>query len=206
MLSVPRSALFATALLALAVAGAGCGGGDGGDGEDATTAGEAEVTTVEEQVEPNAALLAKARKLIAIARESQMGKTPEESIRIADAQAELLTIAETEPAAIAPLVAALKKPDYDLIADLYNFYIQLGRKGSETVLLDALDAQGFGQEGSVMALAFLESGNPKLVRGTREWARENGLTISGQPSGVGPKWGSMGLAVPQIPVVPPPSP
>lgn len=159
--------------------------------------------TVEQQAEPDADLIAKARELIGTARQPQMGKTQKEAMRIAEAQGELLMLAEKEPAAIAPLIAALRKPDYELIVDLHSFYIQLGRPGSEKVLLEALNRKGFSEETSPMALAFLASGNERLIRGTRAWARANGLTISGQPSGIGPKWGSMGAAAPTLPAAPP---
>ena len=197
----PRLA-FAAVVVPLLVLLAGCGGGGGG-----TTATSGQAATTGSAAAANAALEAKARRLIPIARQSQAVSSRKESLRIANAQAELLIIAQKDPHAIAPLVAALKKPDYEEILDLYNFYIQLGRPGSEKVLLAALEHEGFSERSSPMAFAFLASGNRKLVQGTRQWAARNGLRITGNPSGIaGPKWGQVGLAPPTVPTAPPPSP
>jgi hypothetical protein len=193
--------LFAVALLAALVAG--CGGDGNGEGD----AQPSEVdTAAQAAAERDAALAAKARELIPIARQSQEGKTRKEQLRIAHAQAELLVIAEKDPEAIAPLTAALEKPDYELITDIYSFYIQLGQPGSEGVLVEALNRQAFAPAGSQMALAFFASGDKRLIRGAREWASDHGATITGQPGGIGPRWGSTGLPTPEIPTAPPPSP
>lgn len=194
-----------TAVLAVAAALpvllAGCGGGGG----DATTqAGTTQAETTTAAVSPE--LAAKVKHLIDVASQSQVSKTQQEAMRVADAEAELLSIAKSNPVAIAPLTAAIQRPDYQVVADLYNFYIQLGRPGSEKVLIGALDKQEFSETSSPMALAFISSGNKQLIRAAREWAANNGLTISGQPSGIGPKWGQAGLPTPSIPTAPAPSP
>jgi len=192
------------AIWLIAVAAASCGGG--GDEDDGQAAQGGVETAEEAAAERDAALAVKAQRLIPIARQSQYGKSPKESIRIANAQGELLVIAEKYPEAVAPLTAALEKPDYDLITDIYSFYIQLGHPGSEKVLVEALQRQGFTPTASPMALAFYASGNKRLIRGAREWASDHGATITGQPGGIGPRWGSTGLPTPEIPTAPPPSP
>lgn len=197
---VSRTAVLVFALLAPIASGCG------GDGNGKTGKRTAQATVATTTGKPSAALAAKAKRLIPIASQSQAVASSKESIRIANAQGELLVIAQKDPAAIAPLTAALKEPDYDLVTDLYNFFIQLGQPGSEKVLIEALNRQGFSERSSPMAFAFLASGNKKLVAGTRRWADHNGLTITGQPSGVGPKWGQVGLPVPTGPTAPPPSP
>jgi hypothetical protein len=197
------AALLAAALLAAPIA---CGGGDD-DGDEGSAAEQATTdTAAEEAAERDAALVAKARELTPIARQSQFGVSQKESIRIANAQAELLSIAQDHPEAIAPLTAALEKPDYELITDIYSFFIQLGRPGSERVLVEALNRQGFNEESTVIALAYYASGNKRLVAGARAWASEHGASFSGSPGGIGPRWGSTGLPTPAIPTAPPPSP
>jgi hypothetical protein len=182
----PRTAL-PVALLVSALLSA-CGGG--GSGPDASATG----TGTDQAAARSAALAAEAKRLIPIARQSQAVESVKKSLRIANAQSRLLVIGSKDPAAIAPLVAALEKPDYDQIIDIYGFYIQLGKPGTERYLIGALNSRGFSQETTPMALAFLTSGNGRLVRGVHEWARRNGLTITGRPPGPGPKWGSIGLA------------
>jgi hypothetical protein len=100
----------------------------------------------------------------------------------------LAMLAKLNPTAAAPLFAALRKRDHELIADLYEVYLQLGRPGSEPALIGALDAHG----DTIMALAFLHSGNPKLDRGARDWAARNGYTITEGP-GQAPagSWGNI---------------
>jgi hypothetical protein len=200
MTTVPMRAIVPAG--AIAVLLFGCGGSEGGGSTSVSSAGTPSIATTTE-----APPAAKVKRLLSLASQSQAVASKQESIRIANAQGQLLLIAQEHPEAIEPLTDALKEPDYDLIADLYNFYIQLGKPGSERVLIEALDRQGFTPTSSPMAFAFLASGNKKLVQGARQWAEENGLTITGNPSGVvGPKWGEVGLAVPTVPTAPPPAP
>ena len=195
--------IAAAALAALIGFAAGCGGG--GDGGSGSTAAQATGATTTTGISP--ALAAKVKRLIPIASQSQAVSSRKESLRIANAQGELLVIAQDHPEAIAPLIAYLRKPDYEKILDLYSFYIQLGQPGSEKVLVAALNHEGFSDRSTPVAFAFLSSGNKKLIAGTRKWAEDNGLTITGNPSGIaGSKWGQVGLAPPNVPTPPPPSP
>lgn len=181
---------------------AGCGD----DGEEGTGTTDQVTTTAPTSTGVDPALAAKVKRLIALARQSQFGTSQKQSIRIANAQAELIGIAQEHPEAIAPLIAALEKPDYELIADAYPFYIQLGRPGSERVLVEALNRQAYDDEGTAIALAFYSSGNKRLIAGAREWAASHGASFTGSPGGIGPKWGSTGLPPPEIPTAPPPTP
>jgi hypothetical protein len=99
----------------------------------------------------------------------------------------LAMLATANPKAAAPLFAALRNRDLELIADLHQVYIQLGRPGSESALIAALDAHG----DTIMALAYLNSGNAKLDRGARSWAARHGYTITEVPGQAAPKsWGN----------------
>ena len=197
-------AIVGVGVAALLVPAGGCGD----DGEEGTgpgsTAQVATTTSTSGELDP--ALAAKVKRLVALARQSQFGTSRKQSIRIAGAQAELIGIAEEHPEAIAPLTAALEKPDYEQIASAYPFYIQLGRPGSERVLVAALNRQEYDDEGTVIALAFYSSGNKRLIAGARAWAADHGASFTGSPGGIGPKWGSTGLPPPEIPTAPPPAP
>jgi hypothetical protein len=175
---------------------AGCGGDDG-DGDETTAA----ATSTEQAAEAgvDAATAQRVRELIPLARQPQQGKSRKESLRIADAQAELLTIASKDPEAIAPLLAALEKPDYGLIIDMHQFFIQLGKPGSEKVIGEALQRLEPSPQNNTVVFAYLGSGNGKLVRAAEEWAADNGYTISGEPTPQAGGWGSAGVYGPALP-------
>jgi hypothetical protein len=125
--------------------------------------------------------------LLPLARKSYLEVQGVERKQWGSAEFALVRMARLNPRATAGLIAALDGHDYDLIADLHNFYIQLGRAGSEPALIAALDARG----DAVMALDFLNSGNAKLDRGARDWAARNGYTITTAPGqGPPPSWGT----------------
>jgi len=94
------------------------------------------------------------------------------------------------PASVASVVAALARRDYATIAMLDVFFVQLGKPGSEDVLIAALNAKG--ETG--MALDFIMSGNPKLAAAARAWAASHGYVYSG--SGTTGMWGSARRASP----------
>lgn len=122
------------------------------------------------------------------------GKSREEQLRIADAVDKLAQLAKEDLDVVAPLLRALKRRDYGRITKLQQFYVRLGKPGSEPVLLEALYRAGPTQTGTGLALTYLKSGNRKLVRATRKWASREGFTISGSliPA-VGEKWGCLGV-------------
>jgi hypothetical protein len=175
---------------------AGCGGGDE-DGDENTAA----VTSTEQAAEAgvDAATAQRVQELIPLARQSQQGKSRKESLRIADAQAELLTIAAEDPEAIKRLLAALEKPDYGLIIDMYPFFIQLGKPGSEKVIGEALQRLEPSPQNNTVVFAYFGSGNGRLVRAAERWAAENGYTITGEPTPQAGGWGSAGVYGPALP-------
>src|SRR5436190_7783178 len=85
------------AVMLIGAVATSCGGG-GSTGTAASQATAGATTTG-----PNVDLAAKAKQLIPIASQSQAVASKKESLRIANAQGELLLIAQKDPAAIAPL-------------------------------------------------------------------------------------------------------
>lgn len=121
--------------------------------------------------------------LIALARKPQEGQSQVEIDRISTAGYMLVRMLNESPPAIEPLLQALDARDLHLIADLIEFYISLGKPGSEGVLIEALNR--FGDD--VMALQFYGSGNDTLKKGAEDWARRHGRRFSGEPGGA--TWG-----------------
>jgi len=200
---------IAAVLLSINVPGLiACGGDD--DGGEETKAATAPTATTDESGEADPELAKRVRELISLARQSQLGKSMKESLRIADAQGELLTIAAEDISAIQPLLAALEKPDYDLIIDMHSFYIQLGKPGSEKVIGEALLRLEPGPNNDPVVFEYLGSGNAKLVRAAERWAAKNGYEITGTPTPIAGGWGSGAVYSTQgsvpggIPTAPPP--
>jgi hypothetical protein len=186
----------AVTLVVLALGLWGCGddgGGNAGGTADTTVVQEAEQEAEAQRQARKQALARKARRLIRIARQSQEGKSMAEQLRIADAQAQLLEIAKEDLDAVAPLVEALERPDYDLAVDIYSFFIQLGKPGTERILAEALYRLGATDRATPLVFAYLDSHNRRLEAAAREWASGNGFTISGSPAGLGVRWGSSGV-------------
>jgi hypothetical protein len=126
-------------------------------------------------------------KLVELARKPYTDLSEVEKKQASWTAFALATMANVNPKAAAPLIAALKQRDYDLVADLHDFYIQLGRRGSEPALIAALNAKG----DTIMALAFLNSGNQKLDRAARDWAARRGYTVTTSPgTSIPPSWGA----------------
>jgi hypothetical protein len=206
MAMLPRLAL---ALVLVAALIAGCGGDGDGDDEGATTGAADGTATERASTGVDEATAALVQELIPIARQPQLGKSMKESLKIADAQAELLTIAGENPAAIEPLLVALEKPDYDRIIAMHAFYIQLGKPGSERVIGEALQQLEPSPTNNTVVFAYLGSGNSKLVQAARQWAADNSYSISGTPVPVAGGWSSAGVYGPGggvVPKAPPPSP
>lgn len=183
---------------------AGCGGGGGSTSSVGTPGAN---TTAGSTTAVDDALRQRVQSLIALARQPQAGKPRQEQLKIANAQAELLTIASQNQAAIQPLLTALEKPDYDLILDLHSFYIQLGKPGSEKAIGDALQPLEPSPTNNPVVFDYLGSGNGKLIAAARRWASSHGYQISGTPTPIAGGWGSAGVYGPpgQPPVAPPPS-
>lgn len=123
-------------------------------------------------------------KLIAIARSGGMFASQDVAHKADFARLSLISMIRVAPQALKPLMDGLRDKDYELIADVMLFYVQLGKRGSEPILIEALNRHG----DTMMALEFLQSGNRKLEQGARNWASANGYTITGSYSGPG-SWG-----------------
>lgn len=125
-------------------------------------------------------------KLIPIARQRPGAFVSQEAINRADqARLALVSMVSYKRKALRPLLNALRGRDYELIADLMLFYVQLGKPGTEGILLEAQNRHGDG----TTAIWLLESGNGKLERGVHDWAARNGYTITGSIPGPG-SWGT----------------
>ncbi|MEX0666109.1 MAG: HEAT repeat domain-containing protein [Acidimicrobiia bacterium] len=129
-------------------------------------------------------------RLIEVARPRVVVDDPRVDPR-ANAEFALIEMAATDLALVAPLDQALDDRDLALVADLMNFYIQLGKPGSEEVLIAALNAMSDADRAGEIALQFLESGHPPLEAAGRDWAASHGFTVTGQPSGQ-VLWGNLG--------------
>lgn len=125
-------------------------------------------------------------RLLPIARQRPGAFVAQSVINRADeARNALVTMISIDRDALKPLLDALKRRDFALVADLMNFYVQLGKPGSEPILIEAQNRHG----DPLTAIAFLESGNKKLKDAAHSWAARNGYTITGSFSGPG-TWGS----------------
>lgn len=124
--------------------------------------------------------------LVAWARKDPISLSDRERRIQGSAELALATIGARSAKAVAPLLAALRRRDYGLIADLAGFYIQLGL--GEKELVAGLDSQG----DIPYLFDLISSGNRRLDRAAREWAPRHGYTITGQQGGPG-AWGQLEL-------------
>jgi hypothetical protein len=131
--------------------------------------------------------------LVDLARQSQAGKDRPEQDRIATAAFALTEVVKRDRAAAAPLEEALARGDTAMVVDLHRFYVNLGKPGSEDALIAALGTlSAQDPRSSTMVVAFLDSGNPKLVQAARDWAAKGNLTLTGSPKVPG-AWASAGV-------------
>ena len=99
----------------------------------------------------------------------------------------LLRIAESDPDAVKPLLQYLRSGSVRGVADRYAFFIRLGRKGSEGLLIQALNSYGNVD----MAEDYLNCGNDRLDAAARRWAAARGYSVTSTPGYYGgPVWGS----------------
>ena len=129
-------------------------------------------------------------RLIEIARPQIVVDNPAEDPRL-NAEIALIGMAARDLALVAPLLQALDARDLGLVADLMGFYIQVGRAGSEEVLVAALDSLGSSERATGIVLQFLDSGHQPLVDAARSWAARHGFAVTGEPSGI-VTWGNLG--------------
>ncbi len=91
--------------------------------------------------------------------------------------------------AVEPLLAASRNGDLEVVAAAYRFFIARGEPGTESTLIDALNAHGTRP----MAETFLKCGLSQLEEAAREWASSHGyeiISIAGPGGGGGLQWGS----------------
>ena len=79
----------------------------------------------------------------------------------------------------------MKAKDLAIVAGAYNYYLLQGASGTESILLEALNA--YGSRG--MAVAFLNCGNEQLEQAVRDWAWNNAYSIYSVPGGLAVRWG-----------------
>lgn len=88
--------------------------------------------------------------------------------------------------AIDPMMAVYAAQDWKAVAVACNYYVALGREGTEPGLITALETYG----DSSMAVTFLNSGNEALYEAAKKWGDAHGYIITGGPgSPQGPGWG-----------------
>lgn len=115
-----------------------------------------------------------------------MMKNSESKIRYAAAEV-LIKMIKLHPEAVKSLTDALKDEDLSMIANNYPFYIRLGAKGTEDLLLMTL-RDNFKL---TMAVDFLNCGNPYIEKGTIAIAKNNGYHVTSNIGfNSGPIWGS----------------
>ena len=103
------------------------------------------------------------------------------------AEEALVELAAYDADAVTPIVSSLRRGNYELGADLYRFFIRIGRGGTEAALAQSLYRYG----DTTMALAYLNCGNAALDSAGRTWASNHGyVVVSGGGSAGGPSWGS----------------
>ncbi|MFQ5769484.1 MAG: HEAT repeat domain-containing protein, partial [bacterium] len=90
------------------------------------------------------------------------------------------------------LLAELERNNLPVVAGAYAFYIRVGKAGSESILIEALNNYG----NSLMAIDFLNCGNGRLAKAAENWAKNNGFMlyaykVYNAEDMEGPKWGSI---------------
>ena len=99
----------------------------------------------------------------------------------------LIKMIKFHPEAVKSLTDALKDEDLSMIANNYPFYIRLGAKGSEDLLLMTL-RDNFNL---TMGVDYLNCGNPYIEKGTIAIAKDNGYHVTSNVGiNSGPIWGS----------------
>lgn len=97
------------------------------------------------------------------------------------------SLIEQAPNKQALLQQILKTGNLEYISETYRFIIQCGRKGTEQILIDALNAHGH----SLMCEEYLNCGNRRLMKAANAWASTNNCRImKTQYGNGGPMWGA----------------
>lgn len=134
----------------------------------------------------------KAKKLVSHFGESvvddlkEMMQNSSSETRYAAAEV-LIKMIKLHPEAVKSLTNALKDEDLSTIANNYPFYIRLGAKGTEDLLLMTL-RKNFNL---TMGVDFLNCGNEYIEKGTVLIAKKNGYSVTSNVMfNSGPIWGS----------------
>ena len=109
----------------------------------------------------------------------------DQSIRFAAGDV-LVNMLKYYPNAVPNLTSAIDKNGVSTIAKNYPFYIRLGQKNTEKILLKALDRH-FTTD---MCVDYLNCGNKKVEDGAESIANKKGYMVTPSFSHSGPKWGS----------------
>lgn len=116
---------------------------------------------------------------------TQKLRAADTDVRFAAADA-LVLMNKYQPDALVELTSALDSRDLGVITRQYAFYIRLGRRGSEGVLMQAL-SRYFSVE---MCVDYLNCGNSDLEQGAQRVARQHGYDVTTSfGSHGGPHWG-----------------
>jgi HEAT repeat protein len=98
----------------------------------------------------------------------------------------LVRMGKHVPDVTAPFLEILEKGDLQKIAEIYPFFIRLGREGTESILASSLYDYGT----KTMCLDYLNCGNNQLKEAGEKWANRHGYSIFTMlGSHGGPKWG-----------------
>lgn len=97
----------------------------------------------------------------------------------------LASIEKAHPGSVGPLTSLLDTNNISGIAAHYDFFIHLGRQGSEGALVSALNS--YGNES--MCTTYLNTGNQALEDAARQWASAHGYRITSTPGFTSGSWG-----------------
>lgn len=89
----------------------------------------------------------------------------------------LAVMERRSPGSTEPLPSYLEQGDLERVSRWFEYYIYLGRTGSEGVLVEALEEYG----GRMMAQAYAGSGNAVLAEAGGRWLRQRGYGSAGAP-------------------------
>ncbi|MCW8134024.1 MAG: HEAT repeat domain-containing protein, partial [Planctomycetota bacterium] len=96
-----------------------------------------------------------------------------------------VAVESPEGRAIAECEQGLKRRNAEFISGAYLYYIRKGQSGAVLYLVDTLNTLGDKR----MAETYLNCGNADLAEAAKNWAKDNGYTISERHAGSGYKWG-----------------
>ena len=121
-----------------------------------------------------------------VAKMKKLMKNKDQSIRFAAGEV-LVKMLEYYPESLESLTSAIDSESTRIIAINYPFYIKLGQKGTEKLLLKSLDRHLT----TSMLNDYLNCGNSEIELEAKSIGKKHGYWISTSPGfHYGPKWGS----------------